>query len=61
MQIPIIIKILKNQKLIKEKRFFRSNSIEICYPFCIPLRGSFDRLTLNIKIIIKKKKHANAN
>ncbi len=36
-------------------------SVNFFYPFCIPLRGSFDRLTHNIKTIIKKKKHANEN
>jgi hypothetical protein len=40
---------------------FNQLNLFLFYPFCIPLRGSFDRLTHNINIIIKKKKQANEN
>lgn len=60
--IAIMIKILKNHNLIETNQCKYTRS-PVCstYPFCIPLRGSVDRLTHSIKSIIIKKKQANAN
>lgn len=40
---------------------FKSKYFHLIYPFCNPLRGSFDRLTHNIANIMTKKKQANEN